>query len=657
MSGVPTVSAPIAPGSPASDVTIDQRMILVGPTSLGSGVSSFFRSSADLVAARGKGDVIDTATNVIEQQQEGGGNGIKVPVAVCTVPATNAGTYGTIDTSGITGTSTAAIDPMALPLTTADAWLLVAKGGTVGTAGIQVKSSLDGARTAYGNAVALGTDTGFAFANGARIEFSPANSDLTALNALLNEIKTDVNAHVIVTAGTVHTNSGVADVVATANATNTATRIALANALRLAASSHFGKGSGAVPAIHINVGGNAAGVTALGLIPVATDDDGARFTALALKSALNTHVASTVFHTIADATNVVTSASPAAGTLNTGDLIKVRTNAPTPDPADIYDGSTSPPTGAMALLGNSAQAFSMVAFDFPCDSTMQATITQGLNYMESRGKDVACVIRTRIPDEGESETGWATSVADDFRTVFDYRITRRAGYGLVTDALTGRRYFRSTFVALVASLVRVPLVIWANSPSDRPQDGVRLSEDDGADVGHDEGARGTSAVLSDETLGNLFSCDFRSSRAANPESAFGSFPFTAAGPTQAIKSLPLLRVIYAVRREALRAAFTETGGIVAFNSADPTVFGSVPTLPQATRLGLQGAILRRLSARFQGVIQNPDDTDIESGLVRIPTVATVSQSLMVSIAGALSVRAFGYLINVSLPISIQGVSS
>ena len=72
MSGVPEASASVTAGSPASDTTIDQRMVLVGCTSLGSGVSNFFRSSADLVTARGKGDVVDTATNAIEQKLDGG---------------------------------------------------------------------------------------------------------------------------------------------------------------------------------------------------------------------------------------------------------------------------------------------------------------------------------------------------------------------------------------------------------------------------------------------------------------------------------------------------------------------------------------------------------------------------------------------------------
>lgn len=660
MSGVPSVSAPIAPGSPASDVTIDQRMILVGPTSLGSGVSNFFRSSADLIAARGRGDVVNTAVNVIEQAQEGGGNGTKVPVAICTTPATNDGTYGTINTTGVTGTATADVDPTALPLTTAQAWILVSNGGTLGASDIQIKVSLDGARTAWSNAIALGTDTGYTFSNGARIEFSPSSANLTALNALINEAFGDWNAHVILTTGTVHTNADTGNVVSAGtypSATNTATRIARINALRAAALLHLPKGSGGAPATHINVGGDPTGVTTLTAVPVATDDDSALALAVAFRTVLNLHNQNTTAHTIADATNVITSPSPGAGTLNTNDLIKVNTYAPTPDPADIFDGTATPPTGALALLARSPQAFSMIALDFPCDSTMQGTITLGLNYMESLGKDVACIFRTRIPDEGESETDWAADVAADFLNVFDYRICRRAGYGLVTDALTGRRTLRSTFAALVTSSVRVPLVVWANSPNDGPQDGVRLSEDDGTDVGHDEGVRGGGVGLADETLGNRFSCDFRNPRAPNPESVYGSFPFTAYGPTDAIQSLPVLRVIYAIRREALAAAFLATGGIVAYNPADPNVFGSVPTLPESTRLGLQGAILRRLSARFQGVIQNPDDTDVDSGLVRIPTTATLSAGNKVGITGSISVRVFGYLIDVSLPISIQGVSS
>jgi hypothetical protein len=394
-------------------------------------------------------------------------------------------------------------------------------------------------------------------------------------------------------------------------------------------------------------------VTALGLIPVATDDDGALVTALAIKAALNTHEASTVFHTIADATNIVTSPSPAAGTLITNDIVKVDTFAPTPDPADIFDGSTTPPTGALATLAISPQSFSMIALDFPSDLDMAETISLGLDYMASRGKDVVALYRSRIPNPGESETDWSDFIKDEFGDFEDYRMVRRDGYGLVTDSLTGRQYLRSTFSALVSNTVRVPLVVWPNSPNDRPQAGVRLSDEDGADVGHDEGSRGSATGLADETQGFRASCDFRDVNAPNPESVYGSLPFTSYGPTDSIKNLMTARVVFAVKRVALQAAFLTLGGTIAYEAADPNVFGSVPTLPEATRVGLQSSILAAIAARFTGVIQNANDADIDTGLVRIPTTATITSGNLVTVAASLSIQVFGYLIEISLPISIQ----
>lgn len=658
MSGVPTTSASIAAGSPASDSAIDRRCVVVGCTSIGSGLSNFLRSTDDMRAAKGYGDAVDTACQIIEQKLEGGGAGVKYPAAVMTLAATTAGSYGTIDTSGITGTATCAVDATVTPLGTYDAWLLVSNGGTLGTAGITVRWSLNGGGL-YSNPVALGIATGYTIPNsGARFEFSPSSANVTAIHTLVNEEFTDANAHFILTTGTVHTNSGVADVLSAGtypSATSQATTVARVNAIRTALLSHFGKGSGASPAIHINVGGDAAGAATLTATPVATDYDSVLALALVIKTVLNAHEASTAFHTIADATNTISSTSPAAGTLATGDIVKVRTIAPTPLAADLFDGSTTPPTGAMVTLGKSPQSFSILAMDFPVDAAMAATIKLGLDYMASRGKDVVCISRARIPDAetSETETAWSASLAADFLAFADFRQVIRSGYGLTTDATTGRQYLRSTFAQFVADVVRVDRSTWPCSPNDRTLANVRLSNASGIDVGHDEGTRGTAAVLSDESLGNRFACDFRDSRAPSPEGVYASLPWTMFGPSDTIKNLQTLRVILAIKRVALAAAFRALGGKVFYDAADPNVFGSLPTLPEPTRNAIQSSILAALSSEFKDDIQNASDGDIETGLVRIPSTVTVTGGNLVTIPGYIEAKVFGYVISIPLTISIQ----
>ncbi len=360
-------------------------------------------------------------------------------------------------------------------------------------------------------------------------------------------------------------------------------------------------------------------------------------------------------HNSADVTNVLTATSPTYGTLVAGDVVKVRTIEPTPSAADIFDASTTPPTGALATLALSPQTFAMIACDFPVNAAMAAVIKTGLDYMESKGKPVVCINRVRLPDAeaSETETAWSASVKADFLNFYDYRQVQHAGYGRVTDAVTGRVYQRSTFAQLIADVIRCDLDAWPDRPEDRPRAGVRLSDEDGIDVGHDEGERGTATGLASDELGSRFSTDFRDSKAANPESVYGGVPFTCYGPTDTIKNLMVARVVFAIRRVALQAIFRALGGKIAYEPADPTVFGSVPTLPEATRLSLQGVVLAAIASQFGTMIQNATDADIDTGLVQIPTVATVTSGNLVTIQGALSIKVFGYLIGVSMPISIQ----
>jgi hypothetical protein len=654
--GVPSVSAPIAAGLPAADTLIDQRVIVIGVSSLSPGLTGFLRSSPDMIAAAGYGDAVDTTCGVIEQKGPDGA-GVKIPCALLTVPATVPATYGIIDTTGVTGTAVATVDPTSLPYGTYQARLLVSAAGSIGTAGAALQWSLDGGGL-YSNPIALGTADSFTIPNSnVKFLFNPSAADLTATNTLINANFVAHNAHVVLTTGTVHTNADTVDQVSAGtypSATNTATRVARQNAIIAAAKLHAVKGTGGTPATHINVGGDTAYLAALNAIPIATDDESALFAAVAFKAAHNAHINGVAaWHTIGDSTNVIAAASPSVGTLNVGDVIKVDTVGPAPSATDIFDASTSPPTGALFTLAKSALTFSGIACDFPVDATMAATIKLGLDYMAAADKDVWCINRVRTPAVGETETAWSGAVAADFFSFADFRQIQRVGYGITTDAVTGRTYRRSTFAQTIAEAMRVGRVVWPCSPNDRPLTGTSIATLTGVDVGHDEGKRGTAANLALYSLGNRFACDFRSARSPNPESVYLSMPFTSYGSTDTIKNWPTLRVILAIKRVALAAAFLELGGVIAYDPPDPNVLGSTPTLPDVTRNKLQAGILAALAAQFSGEIQNFNAADIDKGLVRIPSVVTVSGGNLVSIPAGLSVKVFGYVIDIALPISIQ----
>lgn len=649
--GVPTVNISEAQGYAASSTEIDKYAVVVGCTSTGTGASGFFQTGAALRAARGYGDAVDTCGQMIEQRQNSG-QSPKIPIAIYSADIGTPATYGAINVTGVTGTAVVDFDVTSLPLGTYEPKLKIIAGGTVGTTGITYQTSLDNGRT-YSRTTALGTADFVTVANsGVKFLLSPSSTDLTALNTLLNEIKGDINAHFILTTGTVHSNSGVADVISTTIASNTATRIALANAERAALLSHMAKGSGASPAIHINVSGDAANATALGLVPVATDDESALVLALAMKTIVNSHDANVVAHTIADATNVVTSPAPSAGTLIAGNIAYGRTFGPAPAAADLYDGNTSPPTGALYDLAIGSLPFSLLVLDFPLTAALAVAVTSGLNAMAARGKIVKCTARTRLPDfeASETEAAWVASVSADFLNYDDSRIMPHAGYGLITDALTGRRYLRSTMAQKAADEVAGSISTYTGSPNANPSgiSNVSLVDDTGADIGHDEGPRGVATGLADFNLGNRFSCDFRDT----DERVWNTLPSVLYGDGELIRNAPMRRTVNAIKRVARAAAFTSLGGKVHYNRADPTVPGSLPTLPEGSRLGLQGVIFRAL-AIFADDIDNATDANVETGLVQVKQTVVVTNGNLVAITITVAPVFAGIVMSEDIIIAVQ----
>jgi hypothetical protein len=139
----------------------------------------------------------------------------------------------------------------------------------------------------------------------------PPRDFMPTLNNLINEIFTDQNAHVILTTGTVHGAADSANVVSALtypSAVDEATRVARINALRAAYVSHIAT---IADDVHLE-----ADETNVLTVPEAEDDAGALLLAVELKLMLNAHGADTGPHTIADATNVVTSTTPVQYNIN-----------------------------------------------------------------------------------------------------------------------------------------------------------------------------------------------------------------------------------------------------------------------------------------------------------------------------------------------------
>lgn len=612
------------------DPGIDKICVVIGCTSGGTaGLSALRLNPAALVTDFAAGDAVDVCTHLLTPTLKRRGT---YPLALYKTPSTNPGSYRTINVTGVTGTAVLSVDATSTPLGTYDAWIKVITGFSVGTTGGAIQWSLDGGRH-WSDTIALGVAGSYTIpSSGVKFLLGPADADNTLTNTLLNEEKTDHNAHVILTAGTVHTNSGVADVVATANATNTATRVALANSLRLAKISHYGKGSGAGTPIHINVAGDAVGAALLTATPVATDDASALALALVMKADHAIHIASTVWHTIADATNVITSTSPVQGTMIANDVAKVRTDPPVWSQADL--------TTAFTALAASSIDFALVAIVGNVSASDATIISAGLNALLAVGKRVTCLVHTRGQLAAESETTWQAAIIADFAAFSDARIGRCDGQAWVTNPYTGRQDLRSFLAPTLARITSIDRWVSPGYVNDGPLDGVSLVDSSDALIGHDEGPMGTVTGLDNARGICLY-------RIPTPSLRKGAYivtsPQTQWGTADQIRHVQVRRVANAMEREAEGISWTEIGGA---ELGDPDTL----LLDEATQDAIANKVRAKLAVDFASDIQNAAD----DALVAIDRPYTVANVTDISITGSLNPRPFLYVKNITLNFRING---
>lgn len=129
--------------------TSGRPMAIVGCSSTGTAATpATYSRVSDIKAAFGVGPLVEAACHAVEKYGR--------PVLLCKSASTTAGSYGTIDVTGVTGTSVATNDTVALPYDDADVVIVITTGGTRGTAGIAYKYSLDGGAS-YSQIQSLGT--------------------------------------------------------------------------------------------------------------------------------------------------------------------------------------------------------------------------------------------------------------------------------------------------------------------------------------------------------------------------------------------------------------------------------------------------------------------------------------------------------------------
>ena len=656
MSGLFGFSVSEVPGAVAQPGDIDQTAIVLGCSSAGSnGLSQFYISGTAAKAVLGYGDGPDVLGQIIEQRQAGGRPGIKRATAFYKIPVATDGSYGTVDDSGVVGTCVP-VAGSTDPYGTYEASVRVMDDGNagagtaVGTSGVVYQVSLSAGRP-WSASYALGTATTIAIANsGVSFVLEPPNATLTALYAKLNDLKDKLSGtgHFVLTAGSVHASGDTTNdttLSGIANATTPATAVTLFNAIKQYLGAHGANGT-----VHGTPDTSLA--TALAAIATATNVAEVDLRTGALVAAYEAHrVRQPSVHGAADSTYTVSSYTAAPGTLRTGDTWTVRTLAPEPDATGISDAFTA--------IANSSARFSVVVLAFTMTAALAANVTTGLNQLDTRGLPCLALCRAAIVDTegGQTETQWVAARKSDFQNFVDSRIAVHAGYGLISDASTlpTPQYLRSTFAQCVADVMRVDLDVYMSSPSDQltGEANVTLIDSSGALVGHDEGARGAVTGLSNDAQGARFISEQRiPQNSTAPEAVYLTFPWTMFGPTDTVNTVMRRRLVNSVKRALLNAAIPQAGGKFFYVPADENVAGSVPTLKPESRNAIHAALAQALTA-YKGKIDNYDDLDVESGVVVVDPVVTVSAGGKIAVKIRVNLVVAGYLMDFDISIALK----
>lgn len=332
------------------------------------------------------------------------------------------------------------------------------------------------------------------------------------------------------------------------------------------------------------------------------------------------------------------------GTLVAGDIVRVRTSAPEPN--------TTAVANAFTALAAGSTNFTILVCDFICDATMFATIKTGRAALAAAGKRVIVLTRARLPDYENSETDaeWNADVAADFAALTDSGIHLRASYGLVTDAMTARQYLRSDLQQFAADVVRVRRATWPNCPNDQETANFSLVDADGNLVGHDEGVRGASTGLSNDSLGNRFGCVMRMADPTRMEYVYSTVPWVMYSTDERIRNLQTRRVVNAIERVAVAAGTTQLGGRFKYTPATGT---TAAQLSDEARRAIHGIVFKALSAEFRDDISNANDAGLDNGLVQVAQSITVSGGNLLNVPITIAPRVFGYLLEIPITVAVQ----
>jgi hypothetical protein len=218
--------------------------------------------------------------------------------------------------------------------------------------------------------------------------------------------------------------------------------------------------------------------------------------------------------------------------------------------------------------------------------------------------------------------------------------------------MTSRLYRRSNIAQFAADVVRIGRADFPDAPADQKMAGASIVDASGAALGHDEGPRGAFTGLSNDALGNRFSCDMRLPDFARREDVYCTVPWVMYAADERIRNLPTRRIANAMERRAVAAGNAGLGGRLVYTPATSAP-GSVPRLTPASRAAIHAAIYSPLKQEFATDIQNADAAGLDTGLVQVNPVITLTGGNLVKVAVTLAPLVFGYLLSLDLTLAVQ----
>lgn len=612
------------------DQGLDSRWCVIGNSSIGTvGLSLLLGNPTPAITSYGYGMGIDGTTHELSRT--------RVPGAFCKVANTTAGSYGTIDISGVLGTSLLSVDSVVTPFGEYDAWIRVDTAFTVGVTGGAVSTSLDGGVN-WDGPFNVGTDTNYTIANsGCKFLFEPPAAQVVALIAHANAVRTAMLAHFPYVVGVVH---GGADNTSDDNvqiaATTLPTVITLLPTLLTALGLHVAMGATTHLAADVTTSLVAATTACAAATASGTAQD-AITASLALEAALEAHEALLTAHTVADAVNVVSATAPTRGTLAALDVAKSRTLGPKWAVADLYLAGT-PPTGAFQALKTSDTSFGLIYIEGPMSAAECATVSTALDVLNAAGRRPTVIVRTRRPTSGETESAYIAAIKADWATFYDDRIVVCTGDALVIDPVTARKYLRSPAPALLARAISVPRYVQPGAPADQQLEGVTLTDATGALVGHDDGANGNYPQAFNAFR---FASFGRGETTATRSNVYCLDPFVMKAVAGRIYSMQVRRVLNALELELAEVSFASLGDTEFFDT-DTLLF------EETSRNAIEGMLKAPIAKRFTRDIQNP----LASDIVTVAAAGTTANGKVYAYV-TISPRPLMYLGGVTLTFALQ----